>query len=70
MIVVNDVDFEASAQKLFVHGFAMAKPNRAPPPEVLADLDNPEHVVARIYAAWAPLDNAARIFAYPETNKK
>lgn len=70
MIVVNDVDFEASAQKLFAHGFTTTKPNRAPPPEVLADLDNPDHVVARIYAAWAPLDDAARIFAYPETDNK
>jgi hypothetical protein len=66
MIMVTDEDFEACAQKLITQKFTGIKPNRAPPPDILATLKDPDGVVADTYAAWAPLDNAARIFDYPE----
>ncbi|PWY88211.1 hypothetical protein BO70DRAFT_309759, partial [Aspergillus heteromorphus CBS 117.55] len=65
MFVVQDEDYRSAIQKLHDAGFRQTKPNRAPAPEILNRLPNPENVIARINAGYKRLDHFSTTFDYP-----
>ncbi|CAG7995511.1 unnamed protein product [Penicillium salamii] len=65
MIVVRDEDYAASIGKFESAGFQRGVPNRAPPPEVLDDLPNPQQVLEEINAGYRRLDPSCTVFDYP-----
>ncbi|KAI9759524.1 MAG: Golgi mannosyltransferase complex subunit [Chaenotheca gracillima] len=67
-IVVRDEDYQTAIQKLLNAGLVAADPDRSPPPEVLANLPDPEAAVRKIYKGYQRLDQSATTFKYPSCN--
>jgi hypothetical protein len=69
MIVVRDAEHEAysDTDRAWLHNdqAELSTSSRDP-----GKFDNPDHVVADVYADWAPPDNAASVSANPEANNE
>ncbi|KAJ5558948.1 hypothetical protein N7461_002920 [Penicillium sp. DV-2018c] len=66
MIVVRDDDYTDAIKKLEKAGFDRTVPNRAPHPQILEELPNPQQVLDDINAGYKRLDRSCAVFNYPQ----